>query len=167
MRGRPTVNINVLVTAREARYRGEGNSIAPAMYNTVEELFQLREAGYLIGPDARTIAVQKFSAHKDDPHYTEAAPGQATARHWTADEIDSVRACYWRGEHLDRIRSAFPAETVMLDRTKWFQQSLTDPDLFGTFNDPPPDVSSLDPDVRRSLSENMQRRLDETWRSSP
>lgn len=130
------MSIDALVTAREASYRGEGDWRTPAVYNTADQLLQLREAGYLLGPDARTVAAQKFTAHPSNTLYSPAVSGQATARHWTAEEIESIRGCYRRGQDVTRIRQAFPVETAALDREEWDRLSLTDPDRFGTWNGP-------------------------------
>ncbi|UHJ58768.1 hypothetical protein LT337_32205 (plasmid) [Mycolicibacterium fortuitum] len=130
------MSIDALITAREASYRGEGDWRTPAIYNTVDELLFLRESRYLIGPDARTVAAQKFTAHKDNPHYSHAPPGQGTARHWTAEEIESIRRCYWREEHVARIRQAFPVETAAFDREKWNLQVFNDPELCDIWDEP-------------------------------
>lgn len=130
------MDVDALFCAREAAYRGEGSSRAPAVYNSVEELLDLREAGYLIGPDARTVAEQKFTASGDDPSYRTAQPGHATARHWTFDEIASVTACYRQRVFVDRIRSAFPVECSAVERRESFSGAVSDPDVFDAWNEP-------------------------------
>lgn len=131
------MGIDAVIAAREASYQGESDRRAPAVHSTVEDLLLLREAGYLVGPDARAVASQKFAAHRDNPLYSHAAEGHATARHWTAAEIENIRHCYRRGEHVGRIRQAFPVESAVLDRDEEKLQVFSDPDTFGAWNEPP------------------------------
>lgn len=156
------MNIDGLVAQREAAYRGEGAWRQPAVYNGVDELLALREAGYLIGPDARTVMEQRFSAHRDDPQYSEAKPGEAPARHWTSDEMASVRRAFSQGEHVARIRQAFPVETHAIDaRNHFYESAFSDPDLFGAWNHPAGEdgLESLDPSVVEKLDAMLRRKL--------
>lgn len=154
------MNVEALIADREASYRGEGTYRQPAVYNSVEELLVLREAGYLIGPDSRTVVEQKFAAHKDDPRYSESRPGEATARHWTSDEMGNLRRTYSQGEYVARIHQAFPVETDAIEfRRQNLELALSDPDMFGAWNEPmpaqEPDISG---DVVAKLDDILRRR---------
>ncbi|MUL61184.1 hypothetical protein B5P44_01115 [Mycobacterium sp. CBMA 213] len=133
------MRVDALFAARESSYRGEGTLSHTAIYNSVEELLELREAGYLVGPGDRTIRMQKFRPHPSEPGYRVAAPGEATAHHWTPDEIDGVMLAYRQGEQVDRIRRAFPVEAANEDneasRVRNLTQQFSDPDLFGAWNE--------------------------------
>lgn len=70
------MSIDALIAARESSYCGVGSWRTPAIYNTVEELLDLSEAGYLIGPDDRTIAVQNSVLTQTTPTTAQLDPGK-------------------------------------------------------------------------------------------
>lgn len=72
---------------RATNYRGEG-----AVYNTVEELIELRETGVLVGPPA---------AH--------------TYRDWTGEESADIKTAYCAGRFTEEIRRLFPREAEEVD----------------------------------------------------